>query len=514
MKTQEAAAAPPARISSNVIANYAGRVWSIGLALALTPLYLKWLGLEAYGLVGLYATIQSILTWLDVGISPTLARALAQLSARDEPQAKQDMRDLVTTFGLSIGGIGALAGLLLVAVAPLATRWVSASSLSATTVTHAVMLMGLNVALQWPTGLLQGGLMALERQVQGNLVSALASTLRAAITLCTLLLLSRRIELFFLGQALGAGLGTAATALLLSRCLPSSATRGRFRKDLFVLHWRFAAGMTGTAVTTVLATQVDNLALSRFVPLAEFGSYSLARTISNSISNISSALVSAFYPRYCKQVEAGSSEGLAAFYHLTAQAMSVLCLSTCLTVAAFAPELVFLWTGDLQMSLKVAPALRLLAFAGAIQSTFVLPYYLQLAHGWTRLTLTNNLLTLALTAPVTLFLAWRYGAVGAAASSIVFNLLYASFYIPRMHRQILPAELRRWLTDDILSPAAGAAAVVVCARLLWPAGQQRWAIALGLALVGGCALVSSAALSRRVRALALRKLRALPGWSA
>src|SRR5207244_8117061 len=102
-------------------------------------------------------------------------------------------------------------------------------------------------------------------------------------------------------------------------------------------------GMTGSALTTALATQVDNIALSRLVPLAEFGTYSLARTVSNSLSNVSGALASAFYPSYCRQ--AGTSE-LAGFYHLTSQVMSVVCISTCLTVALFPGELILLWTGD------------------------------------------------------------------------------------------------------------------------------------------------------------------------
>lgn len=468
----------------------------------MTPLYLKWLGIEAYGLVGLFATLQSILTWLDAGISPTMARTLSQLSGRDDPSARQEMRDVVMTFGLVIVGIGAAAGLALAAFAPLGRRWLGGSTLSAGTVTAAIMLMGLNVALQWPNGFFLGGLMALERQVAGNLAAIVTSTLRAALTAAMLVLVSRRIELFFLGQALGAGLGTLATALLLSRALPP--LRGHFRRSLFERHWRFAAGMTGTAITTVIATQVDNVALSRFVPLAEFGTYSLGRTISNSISNLSGSLAAAFYPRYCKQAD-GADPGLAGFYHLTCQVMAVIAFSTCLTVAAFADTLVYLWTGNAVTAAQVAPPLRLLALAAGVQSAVVLPYYLQLAHGWTQLAIKTNLLNLAITAPITLTLVWRYGALGAAASVLVFNLVYASLIIPAMHKRILPGELLHWFKADVLLPGAGALALVVAARWVWPAPQQRPAIALGLALVGGLALFASALSSSGIRAYAGRR---------
>ena len=48
-------------IKRNAVANLAGRIWSNLLSVAFVPLYLHFLGIEAYGLVGFAATLQGVL---------------------------------------------------------------------------------------------------------------------------------------------------------------------------------------------------------------------------------------------------------------------------------------------------------------------------------------------------------------------------------------------------------------------------------------------------------------------
>jgi O-antigen/teichoic acid export membrane protein len=78
----------------NIIANFIGRGWIAIMGLAFVPLYIKFMGIEAYGLVGFSATIQALSSLLDMGLSTTLNRELARLSAHEEKA--QESRDLVT----------------------------------------------------------------------------------------------------------------------------------------------------------------------------------------------------------------------------------------------------------------------------------------------------------------------------------------------------------------------------------------------------------------------------------
>ena len=46
-------------LQKNVIANYLGKIWSGGLNILLIPIYIKFLGIEAYGLVGFFASLSN-----------------------------------------------------------------------------------------------------------------------------------------------------------------------------------------------------------------------------------------------------------------------------------------------------------------------------------------------------------------------------------------------------------------------------------------------------------------------
>ncbi|MDE2060547.1 MAG: hypothetical protein KGL31_00010 [candidate division NC10 bacterium] len=45
-------------VKRNIIANTLGRGWSMLMGLVFVPLYIKFLGMEAYGLIGFFATLQ------------------------------------------------------------------------------------------------------------------------------------------------------------------------------------------------------------------------------------------------------------------------------------------------------------------------------------------------------------------------------------------------------------------------------------------------------------------------
>ena len=68
-------------LGRNLLAGLASSVWSALVGLAVVPFYLKYLGIEAYGLIGFFATTQAVLSLLDMGMAPTINREVARRSA-------------------------------------------------------------------------------------------------------------------------------------------------------------------------------------------------------------------------------------------------------------------------------------------------------------------------------------------------------------------------------------------------------------------------------------------------
>ncbi len=115
-------------LKANTIANFAGRGWSAILAFLFIPIYIKVLGIESWGLIGFFTTLMAILNLLDMGLSTTLNRELARLSARRDTNREQ--RDLVRTLETIYWIPAVLLGLLVLATGPLIARhWINSQEL-------------------------------------------------------------------------------------------------------------------------------------------------------------------------------------------------------------------------------------------------------------------------------------------------------------------------------------------------------------------------------------------------
>ena len=80
----------------NTLANLVGRGWTALLSFLFIPIYIKILGIEAWGLIGFFVILLAMLNLLDMGLSSTLNRELARLSIQSGTNREQ--RDLVRTL--------------------------------------------------------------------------------------------------------------------------------------------------------------------------------------------------------------------------------------------------------------------------------------------------------------------------------------------------------------------------------------------------------------------------------
>ena len=65
-------------VKRNIVANYAGQLYATLIGILLVPLYVRYMGVEAYGLVGFFTMLQGWFMLLDMGLTPTLGREAAR----------------------------------------------------------------------------------------------------------------------------------------------------------------------------------------------------------------------------------------------------------------------------------------------------------------------------------------------------------------------------------------------------------------------------------------------------
>ncbi|MEX2110701.1 MAG: oligosaccharide flippase family protein [Gemmatimonadaceae bacterium] len=494
-------------LKKNVVTNYLGQAWSAIMGLAFIPLYISYLGMEAYGLIGLFALTQVWLTLLDMGMTPTLNREMARFTAgAHSPQSIRDLLRSVEIVCFTLAGLIALG--LWGASGYLATHWLKPERLSTEVVTLAIAIMALIVALRFCEGIYRSSLFGLQRQVWYNGANSLLATVRHGGAVAVLAWVSPTIEAFFIWQAAISLLTVLVLAMRVHEALPATASRGRFSRRALAGIWGFASGMMAITVLGLLLTQADKVLLSRLLPLELFGYYTLAATVAGALYMLIVPITQAVYPQMVEMSVRDDRADLAAVYHQGAQLVTVLTAPAAMILGFFAGGVVFMWSGDARLADNTAPILSALVLGNFLHGLMHLPYQLQLAQGWTSLTIKTNIIAVIAFIPAILITVPRYGAVGAAWIWLALNACYVLIVIQLMHRKLMPAEKFRWYFGDVALPAGAALAVVLLAQQVQPTGYQSRVHWLAfLAMAGFLALVASTAAASLTRNRLLRMVR-------
>jgi O-antigen/teichoic acid export membrane protein len=495
-------------IRRNIIANVAGRGWSTLLSLAIVPVYIHFLGIEAYGLIGFFLSLMAILSLLDLGLGAALNRKFAQYSALSGKA--QEMRDLLRTLESIYWLFGIAIGATMAALAPaIAAYWIKPQHLSRETVTQALAMMGIALASQWPRALYTGGLMGMQRQVAFNLLSSITGSVNSIGGVLIVWLISPTIQAFITWYMAASLVDTLLTGLLLWRSLPEAPARAAFKPQLLADLWRFAAGLTGISITSVIQTQFDKIILAKVLPLDAFGYYNLASRVAGGIF-LPGPICAAFFPRFSQLLLINDQRELARLYHRSCQLMSVLVLPLAIVLALFSYEFLLLWTRDRSIAENSHLILSLLTAGTALNALASLPYTLQLAFGWTQLSLTVNTAASLLQAPLIYLMSVKYGGVGAAIVWVIFNALYIFVGLYLMHRRLLRGELLRWYHLDVGRPLLAAAAVGGIGKWLIPFSETVLSSLANLILVSIATLAAATLAAPEIRTLAIRSLTPTP----
>jgi O-antigen/teichoic acid export membrane protein len=265
-------------------------------------------------------------------------------------------------------------------------------------------------------------------------------------------LVSPTITAFLAWQLAVAILQAGVLRWCLWRSLPAAGDRPRFSPALLRNVWRFAAGMRGIAVSTIILTQLDKILLSKLLPLKTFGYYTLATAVGNGLYILITPVFNATFPRLSALVAMRDGEGVRGLYHRGTQLMAALVLPFAAVLAFFPDDVLRIWTGSAETALAAAPIVRFLVIGTAVNGIMSLPYALQLAHGWTNLGLMITVALIFTMVPSIYVASLHFGAAGAASVWAVLNLIYMAIGVPLTHWKLLPGDARRWFLGDLAVP--------------------------------------------------------------
>lgn len=434
------------RFGRNLAAGLAQTVITAIVSLAVVPLYLRYLGVEAYGLIGFNMTLQGVLQLLDLGLTPAISREVARgIAVQDNSRPRTLLRTLEIVFWL----IAVLIGLVIAASSTqMASRWLNTAKLGETEVAAAVALMGLTIAARWPSGLYAGALAGAHRVTVASALGVGFILFANVGAVFVLAFWSSTIQAFFAWQA-ACALGFSLASRIAAWRVLHGRAGARFDLDALRSVARFAIGLSGVAMTGIVVSQLDKVMLSRLLPLREFGFYMLAAAVVTALYGFINALFRVVFPRFTAIIARGDLDELARDYRLLTKVLGTVWLPMMMGVAISAHALLTLWTHNPSVADGSAPILTVLAIGSAIHGMMYLPFSVQLAAGGTRLPLTINALLVAIQAPLIILLTLRLGAIGGALAWLILHVVYLHLGTFLMHRRIMPGLGATWLFRDV-----------------------------------------------------------------
>ena len=438
-------------IKRNLFANFIGQGWTLLMQLVFIPIYIKYLGMEAYGLIGFYLMLQTWFILFDLGISKTTSREMARLSGG--AHTSHSIRDFLRT----IEWIGYGAALIIIlSITNIAgwiiDNWLNFETLSPPEVEEVFIFIGAIIALKNIEGIYRGSLIGLQKQVILNFINITVGTLRGFGAAIIIIYISPSIYAFFLWQLIISLTHIFLLAAFTYVNLESIGRLARFSIQEFFNVWRFAGGVFLISVVGLLNSQVDKVVVSKFVSLSKFGEYTLAVSIAWLVLIFVLPVTQAFYPKLVEYHTKKDSKNFKDSFHKGAQIITLLVSTVSIILIFFSENFLILWLQNPDIVKNIQIVMVMLILGNLFNSFAHMPMQALLAFGLPAYGVIFGSISSLITVALIIYLVPIYGILGAASvwAFVRFCMLIIAPYF--VFKKVLFIQIFEWYVQDLIVP--------------------------------------------------------------
>jgi O-antigen/teichoic acid export membrane protein len=417
--------------------------------LIMAPVYLQYLGVEAYGLIGFYTTLLMCMQVFDMGMATTLNREIARHGVG---RLSEDNAQLLRCVELIYAAISvALVSGMWILGAWFAKSWFTATNITGTDITYALYGIGTCVALRLPINVYQSALFGAQKMHLASAIGIFQVFVGALGSYVLLRFYSADVVTVFVWQAVIALLHLFFIRTVVWHHAPGPTVRRMDWRPLRDL-WRYAVGAGLISIAGLVLSQVDKVVLSKTLDLEHYGYYMLGTTLAACMYMLVAPVYNVFFPLVSKLIAQNKTDELLATYQLYSALLASCVFPLALFLVLFFPQLVDLWLHNPYAIKQVSSIASVLVVAATLHAVMHLPHALIMASGVSKTYLAMYLGLIMLSFPITIFLSIQYGAVGGAWGQIVLFVSYAVAGTWITHRYCLKGYALHWLLKDIGRP--------------------------------------------------------------
>ncbi len=499
-------------VFKNILANYLGAFATTLAAFLLTPVYISYLGVSAYGIIGFYLTLQALFIFLDLGIGVAVNREMAK-HFNDKSQLVY-LRNLSHSLQIVYWAIGIGLGLSLFIATPwFAKGWFKSNDLPLDVVKTVFYIFAFTIAIRWPYGMYAAGLRGMQHQVVLNFYEIFWNLTKSIGSWLVLKYISPTLVAFLWYQFIITFLQTTGIIIIFWRYIQLKRSKLTFDVSILKNLSKYAAGMGIGIILINVVNQLDKIIVSKIADSAKmFGYYTIANNIAILVYSISLPMYMAIFPHFTKQVQEKNNIKLTSEFHYYAKLLSTILLPFGIIIIFNSSDLLYLWQKNPDIVNNTSGILQWL-IVSTICSALMMPVH-TLIHAKVRIRfmIYSQLIEIAIMIPTLYFLVNKYGVIGGAIGMCILYVGYLLVQAPLIFRTL---ELKQitfdWLVKDILIflPPLIIVAVIFKRYLYTYFKTSNYKLILYMALLFLISYVISFAVNRQFRKQFFRKINPL-----
>lgn len=476
----------------NIYANYIAQAYVALINIATLPLYLQYLGIEAYGLIGFFSMLQIWFQLLDMGLTPTMTRETARfnggnlnaLNLRELLRALEGIFIIFALIGCAIIWLNA---------EKISTQWLNVTQIPIQEVVRSIEITSMIIALRWLSSLYRALISGIEKQVWLSYFSCTTATARYIFVIPILSWTGGSLFAFFSYQLIVSIIELVAITIKTYSIIPKIENRKiipwSFKPILRIRN--FSLSIAFSSLVWIIITQGDKLILSKLLSLTEYSYFIMAVMAAGGILLISSPISTALMPRMAMLHAENKNSELFNTYRSATQLVAAMTIPACTILYLFSEEVIFAWTGNSALQNYVAPIMELYVIGNGLLIFSAFPYYLQFSKGNLKLHLIGNGILALIFVPSLILSSWKFGPVGAGWAWLVSNALLFTLWTPFVHTHFYKNFHKKWIMEDIFPTALSCFVFGGIAKLTisWPA--ERNSIAILILLISTFTLIVS-----------------------
>lgn len=383
------------------------------------PLYIRYLGIEDYAVIGFYALLLGVISFADSGMSSAIIKefAIDQTSLY-----KYSVLRKIENLYWSICIILCISIVLCSNL--IAGEWLTSDTISHKDLTYYVILIGIGVTFQLLSSLYYGSLFGLDEQVKANLAQIIWSFFKSAIVILLFFIIKPTLEVYLIWQIICNVLYVSVLRFMTIQKLKKNGEELRVvLSGIPSRILKYIGGMTLIAIISAVNTQADKIITSSFFSLKIFGYYNIASILAQIPVVLSTPLSLFVFPLFSKFSYENNNK-LDISFDKISFLLSLLVIPSTVLLIIYAKEFIVLWAGatiDNILLPHIVIALRMLVLGSLFLALQFPLFYLLLSKNETRYTIYQGGIQIIIGLPLLYFCASLYGLRAVAIPWIFIN---------------------------------------------------------------------------------------------